>query len=97
MAVYYEPTVAVLKYIAKNPNQSISEIVNGLEGKVSFLEFSGADDFLTDLGVIKCELKMHKDESWAHVYRLCNSINPDIIIKEHLCKLPKKAAKNPIK
>lgn len=90
MVVNYESTVAVLKYIAKNPGQSVSQIVNGLEGKVSFLEFSGAQDVLDDLKAITCKLKRDRDGMYMHVFCLANAVDVNAIIKDKLCNLPRK-------
>jgi len=87
--IYYEPTIAILEYVAKNPNKTIPQIMEGLEGKVTLSEFSGAEDILSDCNALKYRWGKTKT-GWGNVFRVPKGTNVNHI-KQLLEKvLPRK-------
>ena len=83
-----ETVIWVLRYIAEHPKQTASQIMKGLEGKVTQLEFSASDDILTELGVIKSPWGKTR-QGYANLYELCDSYtvkNTTPLIREMFSK-----------
>jgi len=66
----YESVVAVLRYIKKYPGQTMTQIMTGLEGKITSEEFVFAEEILTNLAAIKSEWGTTRDGA-GYVYRPC--------------------------
>lgn len=68
----YELVISVAQYIETHPKQTASQIISEL--KIRNLEFSIADDMLTDLGAIKKPWGRTKDGG-GNLYELCDTYN----------------------
>lgn len=66
----YESVITVLRYIKKHPGQTMTQIMTGLEGKITSDEFLFADEVLTGLFAIKSEWGKTRD-GYGYVYRPC--------------------------
>ncbi len=73
MVNQYEIIILVARYIENHPRQTASQIIEGLEGRITNTEFSIADDMLTDIGAIKKPWRKTGD-GWGNRYIFCDSL-----------------------
>ena len=87
---YYEPTVKILEYIAKHPSQTMRQILAGLEGKVSELEFSMAEAVLDGCMVLSHTWIRDAEKRFHTAYAITPGMNINQIKKELEKVLPRK-------